>query len=82
MSFDLWLPEAKRPIVIVACVRHATGHPLPNARLVPPRWPGTGTVAGKVLCLRDAMATIPRVARSRSHRCLTGRHTKSYLKNP
>ena len=56
MSFDLWLPKAKRPIVIVACVRHATGHPLPNARLVPPRWPGTGTVADKVLCLRDAMA--------------------------
>jgi hypothetical protein len=59
MIFDLWLPEAKRPIVIVARVRHATGHPLSNARLVPPRWPGTGTVAGKLLCLRDAMAAIP-----------------------
>ena len=80
MIFDLWLPEPKRPIVIVARVRHATGHPLPNARLVPPRWPGTGTVAGKLSERRDG--NHPRVARSRSHRCLTGRHTKSYLKNP
>jgi hypothetical protein len=35
------------------------GHPLPNTRLVPARWPRTGTIAGKLPCLRDAMAAIP-----------------------
>jgi hypothetical protein len=58
MIFDLWLPEAKPPSShrVSATPRAAAT----QQRLVPARWPGTGTVAGMLLCLGDAMAAVPR----------------------
>jgi hypothetical protein len=57
VTFDLWPPQAKRS----SSSSHVSGmprEPAPNTHLIPAQRPATDTVASKLLCLRDPMATV------------------------
>ena len=81
MIFDLWLPEAKRP----SSSSRVSATPRAPATQRSPR--ACSMARNRHRCQQVALferrdGNHPGVARPRSHRCFTGRHTKSYLKNP
>ena len=81
MILDLWLPEATRPssssgvsATPRAPAAQLSSHICPMVR--------NGHYCRQVALVERRDGSHPAVARSRSHRCFTARHTKSYLKNP